>query len=48
MTDATEQLISMLAKTPSNDVFFVRLKEWMALWEKEGYSLNGRGRSLEN
>ncbi|MDR1263924.1 MAG: transcription termination factor Rho [Oscillospiraceae bacterium] len=45
VSDATEQLMSMLAKTPSNDIFFVRLKEWMAIWEKEGFLVGGRGRS---
>ncbi|MDR1569330.1 MAG: transcription termination factor Rho [Oscillospiraceae bacterium] len=48
MADATEQLISMLAKTPSNDAFFLRLKEWMAIWEKEGYSIGGRGLRVMN
>lgn len=47
VTDATEQLISMLAKTSSNESFFIRLKEWVAIWEKEGYSLGGRGRGHE-
>jgi transcription termination factor Rho len=45
VSDATEQLISMMAKTPSNDVFFVRLREWMAIWEKEGFMVGKRGRS---
>ncbi|MDR2505664.1 MAG: transcription termination factor Rho [Oscillospiraceae bacterium] len=40
--DATEQLIATMAKTQTNDAFFIRLKEWMALWEKDGYSHSGR------
>lgn len=38
---ATEQLISMLEKTNTNQEFFKRLKEWLAIWEKEGYTLGG-------
>ena len=37
--DATEQLLGMLEKTRSNQEFFKRLKEWLAIWEKEGYNL---------
>ena len=41
-SDATEQLLSLLVKTPSNEDFFIRLKEWVAIWEKDGYSIGGR------
>ena len=37
--DATEQLLGMLEKTRTNQEFFKRLKEWLAIWEKEGYNL---------
>ena len=37
--EAAEQLISMLSKTASNDEFFGRLKDGIAAWEKEGYTL---------
>lgn len=37
--EAAEQLISMLSKTSSNDEFFGRLKDGIAAWEKEGYTL---------
>ena len=31
--------ISMLLKTEKNEDFFKRLKEWLAIWEKEGYTI---------
>lgn len=37
--EAAEQLIGMLSKTPDNDEFFSRLKDGIARWEKEGYTL---------
>ena len=37
--DAAEQLIGMLSKTPSNEEFFKRLKDGVAAWEKNGYSI---------
>ena len=37
--EAAEQLIGMLSKTPNNDEFFKRLKEGVAAWEKEGYTI---------
>jgi len=43
MADATEQLIGMLVKTRTNREFFARLREWVGLWEKEGYTLASRG-----
>ncbi len=42
VADATEQLMSMLERTRTNAEFFVRLKEWMSIWEKEGYTVNNR------
>jgi len=43
MADATEQLMGMLVKTRTNCEFFARLREWVGLWEKEGYTLASRG-----
>ena len=37
--EATMQLISMLEKTGKNKEFFKRLQEWLAIWEKEGYTI---------
>ncbi|PWM37534.1 MAG: transcription termination factor Rho [Clostridiales bacterium] len=37
--EVTEQLISMLVRTQTNDEFLMRLREWLAIWEKEGYKL---------
>lgn len=43
VAEATEQLMQMMERTRTNSEFFHRLKEWMAIWEKEGYSVsNGR------
>jgi len=36
--EATEQLISMMLRTKTNDEFLDRLKEWLNIWEKQGYS----------
>ena len=38
--ETAEQLIAMLEKTNSNADFFARLKGWMTVFEKEGFSLN--------
>ena len=35
----TGELIAMLEKTEKNKDFFKRLKEWLAIWEKEGYTI---------
>ena len=40
---STEQLISLMEKTSTNADFFRRLKGWMAVYEKEGYTLGGKG-----
>ena len=37
--EATQQLLSMLLKTKKNQEFFKRLKEWLAICEKEGYTI---------
>ncbi len=40
--DVTEQFISMLDKTSSNEEFLNRLKEWISIYEKDGYTSSGR------
>jgi len=40
--DVTEQFISMLDKTSSNEEFLSRLKEWISIYEKDGYTSAGR------
>ena len=41
-TDVTEQVVSMMDKTPNNEEFLIRLKEWIRIYEKEGYSSHGQ------
>lgn len=36
--DVTEQLIAMLAKTQTNMDFLDKLKNWISVWDKEGYN----------
>lgn len=36
--DVTEQFISMLTKTNNNEDFLHRLKEWVSIYEKNGYT----------
>lgn len=37
-TEVTEQLISMIVRTQTNEEFLMRLHEWFRIWEKEGYN----------
>lgn len=37
--EATAQLLSVMEKTGNNQEFFKRLQEWLAIWEKEGYTI---------
>ncbi len=39
--EVTEQLISMLVRTDTNEDFLNRLREWLNIWEKEGYNMGG-------
>ncbi len=41
-SDATEQLITMLSKTKTNDEFIKRFANWQAAMEKEGYTSTRR------
>ena len=36
--DVTENLVSMMDKTSNNEEFLIRLKEWVRIFEKEGYT----------
>lgn len=40
--ETVEQLIGMMDKTSDNHEFFRRLKGWIAIYEKEGYTYGGR------
>jgi len=37
--DAAQQLISLLERTKNNEEFFKKLLEWLAICEKEGYTI---------
>jgi len=41
-SDVTEQLISMMDKTATNEEFLTKLKDWIGIYEKEGYTTGGR------
>ncbi len=41
-SEATDQLLSLMARTRANAEFLGRMKEWLNLYEKEGYSFGGR------
>ena len=38
--DVTENLVSMMDKTNNNEDFLIRLKDWVRIFEKEGYTSN--------
>ncbi|HWR23574.1 MAG TPA: transcription termination factor Rho [Feifaniaceae bacterium] len=40
--DVTEQFISMLEKTNTNEEFLNRLREWLSIYEKDGYTSSSR------
>lgn len=40
--EVTEQLIGMLDKTSTNEEFLLRFKEWIRIYEKDGYSAQNR------
>ena len=42
--EVTEQLLGMLIRTQTNDEFLMRLREWLSIWEKEGYKLSQNSR----
>ena len=42
--EVTEQFISMLEKTTTNEEFLQKLKDWVSIYEKEGYTNTGSNR----
>ncbi|MBR0368309.1 MAG: transcription termination factor Rho, partial [Clostridia bacterium] len=40
--EMTEQIIGLMSKTSTNAEFFEKLKGWLAVFEKEGYTLGGK------
>ena len=42
--EVTEQLIGMLDKTTTNEDFLQRLKEWVSIYEKNGYTMSAQNR----
>ena len=42
--EVTEQLIGMLDKTTTNEDFLQRLKEWVSIYEKDGYTMSAQNR----
>ena len=40
--DVTEQFIGMLDKTATNEEFLAKLKDWISIYEKEGYTTSTR------
>ena len=40
--ETAEQMIGMMEKTANNHEFFQRLKGWIGIYEKEGYTFSGR------
>ena len=42
--EITEQLIGMLDKTTTNEDFLQRLKEWVSIYEKDGYTMSAQNR----
>lgn len=43
-SDVTEQLISMMDKTATNEEFLAKLKDWICMYEKDGYTPGGRAK----
>ena len=41
-TDVTEQVVPMMAKTATNEDFLSKLKDWIKIYEHQGYSLSSR------
>ena len=41
--EMTEELINLMVRTASNAEFFERMKGWKVVFEKEGYTMGGRG-----
>ena len=37
----TEQVIPMLQKTTTNEEFVAKIKDWIRIYEKKGFTLSG-------
>lgn len=40
-SDVTEQVIPMLQKTTTNEEFVAKIKDWIRIYEKKGFTLSG-------
>ena len=43
-TEVTEQVVPMMAKTATNEEFLTKLKDWIRIYEKSGYTLSPQNR----
>ena len=41
-TEVTEQVVPMMAKTATNEEFLAKLKDWIKIYEHQGYTLSSR------
>lgn len=41
-SDATDQLLSLMSKTATNQDFITRMRDWMGLYEKQGYTFGSQ------
>ena len=41
-SDATDQLLSLMSKTATNRDFITRMRDWMSLYEKQGYTFGSQ------
>ncbi len=44
VSDVTESVIGMLSKTTNNEDFLIRLRDWIRIYEKQGYSASQQNR----
>ena len=40
--EVTEQVVPMMAKTATNEEFLAKLKDWIKIYEHQGYTLSSR------
>ena len=45
--DATDQLLSLMAKTTTNQEFIARMRDWMNLYERQGYTFGSNNARFE-
>ena len=43
-TEVTEQVVPMMAKTATNEEFLTKLKDWIRIYERQGYTLSSQNR----